>query len=166
MAQTFVPVKIFNTFRNTLFVAIPLHHSFVNNGKRFDLYLEWKLDQPHFKWEVSAWVFDLSNPQTLEDLSATYYSSIAHEDFVGILKSTLEHYTSYNQQCISCVFCKNILIAISASLESTLDTIAQQRYLLCNAKKIQKAWLDAYYNPERLVCHRRLLREFEALTTT
>ena len=31
------------------------------------------------------------------------------------------------------------------------------------SKKIQRYWLKAYYDPERTVCRRRLMREFEGL---
>ena len=33
-------------------------------------------------------------------------------------------------------------------------------------KKIQKHWLKAYYDPERTVCRRRLMREFGELSNS
>jgi hypothetical protein len=56
-----------------------------------------------------------------------------------------------------------MMLSAKNCLEELLIEYSFHRYRNCMAKKIQRNWLEQYYNPSREICKRIIMRQFEKL---
>lgn len=104
----------------------------------------------------------LTNIDDCPEVRIVYRSDIAQYIFAGkVYAISVQHMLNLMNKVNSIP--SAALDTWNNSYNVYLEQWAENKYYNINCTKIQKAWLNAFYNPSFTVCQNRLKKEFENL---